>query len=229
MDQTSVTTSARTDRSEHLFSEKYVWQAGYYGDKHAKAHASEVKRTASVLRKTHKAFDLFLDPSELKAIAVAAQVLERLGEDLSAVASAARNTKKNKIENDRREREELADSCALRRWGNSDEAMLLEAKELAEFNDDSFRSGADDWLCKRHAVEVAISYRRNYDIGLPLGNLLRNFSNGNGESIIEVRRCAAEYINHLHESTAEPCRKMFNSWVVGLDDFEAWKTQQVGA
>ena len=229
MDQTSVTTSARTDRSEHLFSEKYVWQAGYYGDKHAKAHASEVKRTASVLRKTHKAFDLFLDPSELKAIAVAAQVLERLGEDLTAVASTARNIKKNKIENDRREREELADSCALRRWGNSDEAMLSEAKQLAEFNDEGSRSGANDWLCKRHKVEAALNYRRQFDIGPSLGELLRNFSIGNRQSTVEIRRCAAEYISHLHESTADPRRKMFNSWLVGLDDFEAWKKREVAA
>ena len=227
MDQTSVITSARTSRSEKLFEDKYVWQAGYYGDKQAKAHASEVKRTASVLHKTHKAFDLFLDHAELEALNVAARVLERLGEDLTLAASAAGKTKKNKIESDRRERAEVADSCALRRWGNSDEAMLLEAKQLVEFNDEGGRSGAYEWLCKRHAVGVALNYSRRSDLGLPLGALRRNFSNGDRELIVEIRRCAAEYIDDLHKCTVDPRRKVFNGWLVGMDDFEAWKARHL--
>ena len=229
MDQNSVTTFARTNRSEQLFSEKYVWQAGYYGDKQAKAHASEIKRTASVLHKTHKTFDLFLDHAELNALSVAARVLERLGEDLTLAASAAGKTKKKKIETDRRERAEVADSCALRRWGNSDEAMLLEAKQLAEFNDEGGRSGANEWLCKRHAVGVALNYSRRPELGLPLGALLRNFLNGDCESIVEIRRCAAEYIDKMDKCTVDPHRKVFNGWLVGMDDFEAWTMRHVDA
>ena len=106
---------------------------------------------------------------------------------------------------------------------------MIEAKELAEFNNGALRSGADDWLCKRHAVKVKLNYRRQSDLGLPLGALLRNVSNGNRELIVEIRRCAAEYIKYLHDSCADPRRKEFNCWLVGIDDFEAWKTRHVDA
>lgn len=227
MDQTSINTSPRANPSEQLFSERYALRAGYYGPKQARALASEVKRTASVLRKTHKTFDLSLDQAKLNALSVAAQVLERLGEDLTLAASAACKTKKNKIESDRQERAKVADNCALRRWGNSDEAMLLEAKQLAEFIDEEFRSGAHDWLCKRHAVKVTLIYRRPFELGLPLDDLLRIFSKGNPELIVEVRRCAAEYINDLQKSAVSLNRQIFSSWLVGMDDFEAWKARHL--
>lgn len=225
MEFNSIATSAASTRSEQLFSDKYCWLAGYDGDKHAKAHAAEAKRTASVLRKSAKTFELFLDHSESEVLSLAAQVLDRLGEDLTLAASAARTTKANKIKN---ERADLADSCALSRWGNSDESMLIEAKELAEFNDGDYRSAANAWLCKRHEVQVAVNfYTRSFDFGLPLGALLLNFSNRNRESIVEIRRCAAEYIIHLQGSMANTRRKSFNCWVVALDDFEAWKARHL--
>ena len=228
LNSTMSTYSAKS-RSELLFEERYRWLAQIDGDKHSKAHASEVKRTASVLRKAQKTFDILLDYKELEALRIAVEVLDGLGKELDRVSSKARKTKKTRIDDARVEREELAKNFALRRWGNDTDAMLLEAKQLAEFVDNGGVSGAFAWVCSRHGVKHATKYRRSAEYGPSLWSLLNPSTSWHQLEVGEILLCAAEYLCSLQDASRIPSRKDDDNWVTGLDDFEAWTTRQVDA
>lgn len=222
-----IATTAAVSRSEFLFSERYQWLSQYHGDKKSKAHASEVKRTASVLRKAQQTFDILLDHTELETLRAAVKVLDGLGRDLDEVSAKARQTMKTRVDSARRKREELAENCAFRRWGTDNEAMLFEAKQLVEFVDGDFCSGAAEWICERHGVKYATHYRRDGEFGPTLAQLLQPYFRIDGVKTVEIRLCAGEYINALQESGASARRKCDETWATGLDDFDAWKTQTV--
>ena len=221
-----IATTAAVSRSEFLFSERYQWLSQYHGDKKSKAHASEVKRTASVLRKAQQTFDILLDHTELEALRIAAQVLDGLGKELDQISSKARAPKKVRMDSARLRREELAESCALRRWGADNEAMFAEAKQLAEFVDNRFRCFAFDWVCELHGVSYATRYHRDPEFGPKLSTLLQQYVRIEGAEPVEIRMCAGEYINALQESGATSIRLKGSTWTTGLDDFEAWKARK---
>ena len=230
MNLTSTTSSpAIDDRSEFLFTERYQYLAEYYGDKESKAHASEVKRTASLLRNAQETLHIFLEYEQLEALRAAVQVLDGFGKALDEVSVKARKILKTRVDNAQRKREESAENCAVRRWGTDNEAMVAEAQQLAEFVDNGYCSGAKKWIGERRGVKYATHYQRDKEFGPTLAQLLQPCFRHGGVQTVEIRLCAGEYINFLQESGASACRKSGDTWATGLDDFEAWKTRQVGA
>jgi hypothetical protein len=218
-----MATKAKSNRVQSLFHEQYESSARYQGDEVAKKDAANAKRVATSLSKAVSSFGRLLSADKLQTLREAAAVMDSLGADISAVTKLAVRCKADHDAQALRKRHDTADQRAAQRWAD-DQAMLLEAKDLADF--------FDRW----HPLKIDISVKARYgahltfmSLGQPqeggrLLDMLDRYNTGRAspEGFVAIRRRAAEYLDVLVKAS-QGARTYKDMHYVGMDDYEAWR------
>ena len=212
-----------SERASVLFEEKYRPHAEWHGDERARKDAASARRVATGVVSAASQFKDLLPPQETETLRQAALILRALSKDLDKVAVLSEASLRAREARDLKQRHASADELAAKRW-QTDAAMLTEAPDLAAFVDQFEDSGAKSWTLSRHRGCV---YAYGPDESMSSGRRLVDLLNpkGNCESVLEVRRRAAEYVLHLQSNARRVTRQYDEMWYVGLDDYEEWRVR----
>lgn len=212
---------AATDRARALFDEHYAYRARYAGDAETRKDAASAKRVATGLSKASNEFSRLLTADQQQVLGQAASIMRALATDLDKASAIARAVMVEQAETDLRARHAAADRIAHARWAGDDAAMLAEARDLADFIDRSHATESDQWIFKHRQCAFA-----HFPDDMPPGRrLIDALANGHeGERMVLLRRRTAEYVGGLTAWQQRMTRRYTDTWYVGLDDFEAWRS-----
>ncbi len=124
---------------------RWEWEARWYGDKNIKPQASNAKRTATQLDKACTNFSNLAPEQEL-AFKAAASAMRKLANDLTLLASWAKDYRvfcKSIMD---KERADKLEAIAVKRWGNDLQAMEFERTGIESLNSDAGRIALGEWM-----------------------------------------------------------------------------------
>lgn len=216
-------TRGKPSRAKALFDSHYAWSARRSGADEPKKAAAGAKRLATGLSTAVTDFGGLLEAGDLQALREAAAAMRRLAVDLDGAAKLADKAKRAHEADYERERRERADATAAVRW-TDDDAMLDEARALADFFDAWHARDVPAWLRGRLAPHLTIMALPDLEVGGRLLDMLaRAGSPPAAAALPAIRRRAAEYLRGLERASSSE-RSYKEIHYVGLDDFDAWRT-----
>lgn len=216
-------------RARALFEQHYQFRAQYEGDADAKKDAAGAKRVATGLRNAVRDFGRLLTEQQQAVMREAAAVMEALGADLDTACGLARVCQTERTAADLAARHAAADAVANQRWVDN-EAMRSEVADLAAFVDQAFATESEQWVVAQHPGCARASFPDDMPPGGRLIDMLKRPAEGGAAAAtLTLRRRAAEYLAALRTAERRASRRYGDTWYVGADDYEAWRTwrQQV--
>ena len=211
-----------TDRVQCLYDDQYRHHAEWEGDERPKKDAASARRMATGAISAVKQFERLLPREDAETLRRAGAILRTLAGDLDEVAAISRVAKTDRERRNLKARLDAADQLAAVRWVSED-AMLAEATSLAAFVDRSREAGASAWVLAMHPGCTIAAFPDQMPPGRRLVDML-NPKNGPTDLLTLTRR-AAEYVLGLNANQRDHQRRYSDMWVVGLDDYEAWRGQ----
>ena len=214
-----------TDRVQSLFDDQYRHHAEWEGDERPRKDAASARRMATGAISAVKQFESLLPREDAETLRRAGAILRTLAGDLDEVAAISRVAKTERERRNTKARLEAADQMAAGRWA-SENAMRAEAADLAAFVDRSRESGASAWVLAKHPGCTMAAFPDQMPPGRRLVDML-NLKNGPIDLLTLTRR-SAEYVLGLGAGQRSNQRRSRDMWVVGLDDYEDWRSQGHG-
>lgn len=190
------------------------------GYKRAKRDAALLRRIARGTTSATQQFKLIVLPEEAEALFKAALILRTLSGTVEEVAAIAKVAIEDRERRELDARHKKADLAAATRW-DSDDAMQIEALDLAAFVDEGFANNAlFHVLSSRPEVKSAHLPER-----IPRGMRLIDMLNAPHlrANLLALKRRAAEYLLGLEAAQIDQARGREGSWPIGLNDYETWR------
>lgn len=126
-------------------TQRYEFDASYYGNKNIKNELASAKRTATSLSKASAAFS-YLRPEQKLALDAATSAMRSLAKDLAELALWANDYRAFCVTERERERVESLEKIALKRWNGDVHALNFEAEILAELETKEGKCALGDWF-----------------------------------------------------------------------------------
>ena len=210
----------QVDLARALYDDRYRHQADREGDKRPKKDAASVRSLATSTVSAAHTFERLLPKEDAETLQRAAGILRMVASDLDILASISKAAKLDRERRELEARHARADQAANARW-TSDEAMRMEAVDLAAFVDVPFKFQSLSWVHSIHPRYRSVRFPNADGPGRRLTEMLNPRSGRTDPS--NLRREAAEYLLRLQAASRNTVSDNKESWQVGLDDYEAWR------